>query len=133
MDEDIKYVIDSSFMLAHLLPDEKVSQVDKVFMKYAQGKVFFSAPYILPFEVINGLRSAAISKRIDKNTAQILIDDFLTVKIEFQKVNFKRTLAISFQNNCSIYDASYITLSQDKNLHLLALDEKLRKLTSRKN
>ncbi len=129
MDEDTKYVIDSSFMLAHLLPDEKVNKVDKIFEKYAQGKVFFFAPSILPFEVINGLRSAAISKRIDKNTAQILIDDFLSVRIEFQKVNFKRTLAISFQNNCSIYDASYITLSQDKKLHLLALNEKLKKLS----
>lgn len=133
MDEDTKYVIDSSFMLAHLLPDEKVNKVDNVFMKYAQGKVFFFAPYILPFEVINGLRSAVISKRIDKNTAQTLIDDFLSVKIELQKVNFKSALAISFKNNCSIYDASYITLSQDKNLRFLTLDEKLKKTASRKN
>ena len=133
MDEGIKYVIDSSFMLAHLLPDEKVSQVDKVFMKYAQGKVFFFAPSILPFEVINGLRSAVISKRIDKKSANNLINDFLNVKIDLQKINFKNALAISFKNNCSIYDASYITLSQDKNLPLLTLDEKLRKLTSRKN
>lgn len=133
MDEDTKYVIDSSFMLAHLLPDEKVSKADNVFMKYAQGEVFFLAPYILPFEVINGLRSAVISKRINKNTAQTLIDDFLSLKIELQKTNFKSALAISFKNNCSIYDASYIALSQDKNLHLLTLDEKLKKITTRKN
>jgi predicted nucleic acid-binding protein len=120
-------------MLAYLLPDEKVSQVDKVFTQYARGKVFFFAPYILPFEVINGLRSAAISKRIDKDTAQILIDDFLSVKIEFQMVNFKRTLAISLQNNCSIYDASYIALSQGNNLPFLTLDDKLKKLTSSSN
>lgn len=128
MDEDIKYIIDSSFMLAHLLPDEKINEVDKVFTRYAQGKVFFFAPYILPFEVINGLRSAAISKRIDKNTAQILIDDFLSVKIEFQKVNFKRTLAVSFQSNCSIYDASYIYLAESLNIPFLTLDEKLKKI-----
>lgn len=125
MDEDIEYLIDSSFMLAHLLPDEKVNKVDKVFTKYAQGKVFFFAPYILPFEVINGIRSAAISKRIDKESAQILIDDFLSVKIELQKVNFKRTLAISFQNKCSIYDASYIYLGESLNMPFLTLDEKL--------
>lgn len=125
MDEDIEYIIDSSFMLSHLLPDEKVNKVDKVFAKYAQGKVFFFAPYILPFEVINGLRSAAISKRIDKESAQILIDDFLSVKIELQKVNFKRTLAISFQNKCSIYDASYVYLAESLNIPFLTLDEKL--------
>lgn len=133
MDADTKSVIDSSFMLAHLLPDEKVSEVDDVFMEYAQGKMFFFAPYILPFEVINGLRSAAISKRIDKNTVQILIDDFLRVKIEFQEVNFKNTLDISFKNNCSIYDASYIALSEDNNFHFLTLDEKLKKIITRKN
>lgn len=133
MDADTKYVIDSSFMLAHLLPDENLREVDNVFIAYAQGKAFFLAPYILPFEVINGLRSAAISKRIDKNTAHILIDDFLSVKIEFQKVNFKNTLAISFQNNCSIYDASYITLSQQENLPFLTLDGKLKELASRQN
>lgn len=129
MDEDIKYVIDSSFMLAHLLPDEKVSQVDKVFMKYAQGKVFFFAPYILPFEVINGLRSAAISKRIDKNTAQILIDDFLNVRITFKEVNFQTSLTISFQSNCSVYDASYLYLAENLNIPFLTLDEKLKKLS----
>lgn len=133
MDADSKYIIDSSFMLAHLLPDENLNEVDSIFTEYAQGKVFFFAPYILPLEVINGLRSAAVSKRIDKNTAQTLIDDFLNVKIEFQKINFKNTLATSFKSSCSIYDASYIALSQDKNLPFLTLDKKLAKLSSRKN
>lgn len=133
MDADSKYIIDSSFMLCHLLPDENIKEVDNIFIKYAQGKAFFLAPYILPFEVINGIRSAVISKRIDRKTAQILIDDFLSVKIELQKVDFKNTLAISSQHNCSIYDASYIALSQDNGLDFLTLDKKLKKAVSRKN
>ena len=133
MDEDIKYVIDSSFILAHLLPDENVSKVDEIFMKYTQGKVHFLAPYILPFEVINALRSAVISKRIDKKSANTLINDFLNVKIDFQKINFKNALAISFKNNCSIYDASYIALSQDEKLHFLSLDRKLKRTPTGKN
>jgi len=128
LEENTKFIIDSSFILAHLLPDEKVNKVDSIFDKYAQGEISFYAPFILPFEVVNGLRYAVTSKRIVIKTAQTLIDDFLMIKIEFQEVNFKKTLKMSFKRNCSIYDASYIALSQQINLPFLTLDSKLQKL-----
>ena len=131
--DDIKYIIDASYILAHILPDEKVSQVDAVFEKYAQGKISFVAPLIIPFEVTNGLRYAVTSKRITKDNAQTLIDDFSRINIELQEADLKKTLEVSLKINCSIYDASYIYLAESLNAPLLTLDKKLKKLTSKKN
>ena len=43
MDENIsgEVVVDASFILAFLLPDEKVDQVDKIFDLYEVGKINF--------------------------------------------------------------------------------------------
>ena len=128
-EDDIKYIIDSSFILAHLLPDEKVSQVDEVFEKYAQGNVSFIASPILPFEVTNALRYAVTSKRIKKENAQVLISDFLNIIIHLHEVDLIGALRISLKVNCSIYDASYLYLAENLNIPFLTLDKKIKKLS----
>lgn len=124
-EENTKYIIDSSFVLAHLLPDENVEWVDKIFKSYTEGKSTFIAPSLLPFEVINGIKYAVISKRIKAKNANHLINDFLNITINFHEVDFKKTFIISMQKNCSIYDSSYIFLANAYKIKLLTLDQKL--------
>lgn len=128
-EENIKiFVIDASFMLAFLLPDERIEQVEEVFKQYSQGKVNLIASKILPFEVINSLKYA-IPKRINPQSAKLLIEDFLKYKIEFEEIDFQDVLDLSLNKNLSIYDASYLHLAQANNLLLLTLDKKLKNLS----
>ena len=64
-----QFVVDASFVLAILLPDENVKALDNTLDLYAQGKIGFFSTHILPFEVLNGIRSAVLRKRINKNLA----------------------------------------------------------------
>lgn len=129
----MRNVADASFILDFLLPDEQSAYVIKTFYEYKKGEMSFIAPIILPFEVANGLKYAVESKRIKENIASELLETFFKLDIGLLQINLEKALRVSLEEKLSIYDASYITLSQQENLPLLTLDEKLRKLTSRKN
>lgn len=124
----MKAVIDASFMLNFLFPDEQSGQVMKAFNDYRMGEIQFIAPYILPLEVINGLHYAVRARRIDEQTAKKLLKVFMDLLILIQEVDLEDILSLSLQNNLSVYDASYLSLAREKDIPLLTLDEKLKKL-----
>lgn len=126
--ENIKTrVIDASFVLAYLMPDERVGAVDGVFESYAQGSLDFLSSAILPLEVVNGLKYA-LGKRINKETAIKLVDDFLLIEITLVDSNIQEVFKVSVKNNLSVYDASYVHLAREKDIPLLTLDERLKQL-----
>ena len=127
-EDNIKYyVLDSSFILSFLLPDERSEEVMKVFSDYSEGKINFVSSSILPLEVVNGLRFA-IGDRVNKATAVNLIYDFLEISVEYVTLNLEEVLNISLHNNVSVYDAAYLYLSKSQKVPLLTLDKVLQKL-----
>ena len=68
--------MDTSFVLAYLLPDEKERSVDEMFAKFEENKICFIAPYLLAYETINGLRSAVVQKRQSSKAAELLLTLF---------------------------------------------------------
>lgn len=134
MEEDTSsYVIDSSFMLAHLLPDETSDNVQEFFDRLKIEPVVLIVPYIFPFEVFNGIQTAVIRKRITYNLAKKLGEKFLKIAVGLKEVNLIDVSSIAQENLLTIYDASYLYLAENLNVPLLTLDEKLIKLTSQKN
>ena len=121
------HIIDASFILAYLLPDEDVQVVNKTFEEYAQGKIRLISSPLLAFEVINSLREAT-RKRINKAQALNLTIEFLKIDITYQDINFEQLIRLSIDNNLSAYDASYLYLAQKENTKLLTLDTKLKNL-----
>jgi len=119
------FVIDSSFILGFLLPDENNQLVVDFFNKYALKEIRFMAPLLLSFEVVNGLRNAYLSSRINQLTVFNLINDFLSYKIITKEVDLPEVFKISQDKNLSIYDATYLCLAKSENIPLLTLDEKL--------
>lgn len=126
----INYIIDSSFVLAQLLPDENINTVEEIFSGYEQGNIQLSSSPLLPFEVINGLKSAVLSKRIEQKLSLALVEEFFAIKITLEKLNFKDVLSLSINKNCSVYNASYLWLAQSNKLPLLTLDKKLKAFAS---
>lgn len=122
------FVLDTSFVLAYLLPDEKERSVEKMFSKFEENKIGFIAPYLLAYETINGLRSAVVQKRQSPKSAQLLLDAFLNMGILFEKVNEREVFRLALKDNISAYDASYVLLAKSKKTRLLTLDERLEKL-----
>lgn len=119
------YTADASFVLAFLLPDEKKKSIDEYFKRFIEGKISLMSSAILPFEVLNGLKTAVLQKRLDEKTALVLAKAFLNLEIETKEVDFTNCLKIACKQNITVYDASYVYLSQAAKAPLLSLDKKL--------
>lgn len=131
MDENKKEaVVDSSFMLCYILPDEQSDQVQKIFEQYKAGELTYMSLPLLPFEVTNGLYAAILAKRIDLTLAKTLLKHFLTLPIVTEYIDYIKALHFAHVHQLSVYDASYVVLAKQKNLPLLTLDKKLQKLSS---
>lgn len=123
------FVIDSSFILAYLLPDENSTNVQQFFDRFKIEKISLLAPCILPFEVFNGLQTAVLQKRIKLHLAEKLGKKFLMIPIELVDLDFITTLILADKYKLTFYDASYLYLSKQKRASLLSLDKKLKDLT----
>lgn len=123
------YILDSSFILSYLFPDEEIDHVQLFFNRYKQEKIELVASPILPFEVLNGLKTGILKKRVDYKIALQLGKKFLKLPIKLEEINFIKTLELSSLYDLSFYDASYLYLAQTNNLQLLTLDKKLQKLS----
>lgn len=128
-DENFKtFLVDASFVLSYLLPDEEKDFSKPFFMDFKEGKITFISSPILEMEVINGIKSAVKSKRIHKKFALSLLKKFLAMTIELLKINLTEIFELALEENLSVYDASYLWLSKDKGVPLLTLDKFMQKI-----
>ena len=128
--ENIKsVVVDASFILAFLLPDEKLS-AEALFDQLEKSEVKFFSVRLLPFEVLNSIKIAIKRKRLPANLANRLVKKFFNLKIELSPVNFKETFLLAVKNNLTIYDAGYLWLAKNKKVKLQTLDEQLKKIAA---
>src|SRR3990167_10275511 len=125
-----RFVIDASYVLVFLLPDEHQDQVDDLFSKYTSGDVYFVAPTLLPYEVANALSASIKRKRITKIQAQNLLEAFLDFSFPLLSIQFKQALSLSQKYQISLYDASYLVLSQTLQYPLLTFDKQLKSFIS---
>ena len=127
---NIDLVVDASIVLAWLLPDEREVTVNRIFAAYRQKKSHIFAPKLITYELMNGLKSAILRKRIDWLKARQIIKVFKQMKFELIDQNGEEETIMKLANklSLSVYDAAYVSLSRKFKLKLLSLDKKLAKL-----
>ncbi len=118
-------VFDASFFLSFLLPDEKANQ--EIIQKFIKGELLLLEPFIFNLEVVNALRYAFSSKRIEKSKLIKLIKSFQKLdNIDYVYDFDLQSLAkISLKYDLSIYDACYVYLAQKTGAKFYTLDKKL--------
>ena len=78
------YVVDASIILQWLLPDEKDLRSSEFFQRAKLGGVKIMAPEILLYEILNGIKSALISRRLNKQQAGGAVKTFMALEIDWQ-------------------------------------------------
>lgn len=122
-------VVDASFILSYLLPDENHPKVDQIIEEHARDICTLTAPNILKFEVLNGLSMACKRKRVSQVKAFKLITQFVELDIQYKDVTEKFILKTALKYGLSAYDASYLALAKEKKLRLFSHDRALLLLT----
>lgn len=126
--ENIKsVVVDASFILAFLLPDEKLS-AEALFDQLEKSEVKFFSVKLLPFEVLNSIKIAIKRKRLKTNLANRLVRKFFALKIELLSINYKESFSLAIKENLTVYDAAYLWLAKNKKVKLQTLDKQLKKI-----
>lgn len=124
------FVVDASFVLAFLMPDENHTETDLFFNQFKSSLINIIASPILPFEVTNGLKSALLKKRITKDYCLNRMEEFFNYQIATKEINFKEVFLLAEKYNLTTYDASYLWLNKKFDAPLLTLDKKLKKLAA---
>lgn len=129
MADDFKFpsriIPDASFILCCLFPDEQLNlEGRELFLSFSRGEIEFFAPLLLEMEILNGLRSAILAKRISEKEAQILEEKFYD--LEISKITFEREkiLDLSLKHKTSVYDAVYLSCSQVRKMPIYTCDRK---------
>lgn len=122
------FVIDASFILANLLPDEQSQEADEIIRSYRNGEVYLISSAIFNLEVLNGLKSQQLRRRITKEKCFELAKTFLEIGISCEDVDDYETFIISQKLGLTVYDASYVWLAKSKDIPLLSLDRRMKKL-----
>lgn len=120
-----RYVIDASFLLSFLLPDERLPQITKIIEDFEKGTIDLYSSPLLPYEIHNGLKMATIRKRITPTQARELGKAILRWDIVYESPSFDSILALALEHNITVYDASYVLIAKTKHMHLLTLDKQL--------
>jgi len=123
-----RFVVDASYVLAFLLPDEQNSKVERAFERFVTGvSIFYSSP-ILPYEVFNSLSIAVKRKRIKSDQGAEMGKLFLEWDIHYEPLTFSSVFALALKKHLTVYDASYAWLAQEKNMPILTFDKDLLKI-----
>jgi predicted nucleic acid-binding protein len=120
-------VVDASFMLAFLLPDEAFDGFEAHFLRFVDDGIVVPAHWNA--EISNAMLSAFRKKRITlsyrKNALQRL--DSLPISRDLQSMDacFGATLQLCDSHKLTVYDAAYLELALRLNLPLATLDKAL--------
>ena len=122
------FVVDASYILSYLFSDERNKKIDQMMHQHQKQKVRFISTTLLPYEVMNGLKSAFLRNRLKKEDVQTGCQAFLLLSIPLEIPTWSEVLTISLNKNISSYDASYVALARKNKLQLLTFDKQLKRI-----
>jgi predicted nucleic acid-binding protein len=122
-------IVDTSVIVKWLLPDEEDITATQIKQAFTLKTLTISIPHLTYYEVGNVLKMAVKRERINKETADKLYQAFFTLKfVPYATKNlFTTALSQSMGLDISIYDASYVALSEYLQVPFVTADQKLLK------
>jgi predicted nucleic acid-binding protein len=122
-------IVDTSVLVKWFLPDEEDETAMQIKQAFTLKTLTISIPYLTYYEIGNVLRTAVKRDRINKETANKLYQAFFALKfIPYATRDlFTTALSQSMELDISLYDATYVALSEYLQVPLVTADQKLLK------
>lgn len=123
-----RIVIDASVVLKWYLTDEAYNNAAlEILERFVFQELQIMAPFLLEYEVLNGLRIAGKRGRIEQKMLIMAAEGFLGLEIELKDMSstFEKVLYFSQVYDLTVYDSSYLSLASEEGVDLVTADEKL--------
>jgi predicted nucleic acid-binding protein len=117
-------VIDASALIEFLLDAGRYARIDQIIRGHE-----LHAPHLIDVEILHGLRSAVIGKRMDAARAVSALEDFAALAIHRHGVERLLPRLWELRNNQTAYDAAYVALAESLHLPLITRDRRLAQST----
>ena len=122
-------MVDASVVAKWVLPGEPFQEnAIKLKNDHVLGLVELHAPLFIVEEVANALWRATKLKRLSQEDAQEALNALNDMKIELHQLDWAQaaqSLEIACKHNITLYDASYLFLTDKIKVQLLTADNKL--------
>ncbi len=121
-------LIDASFLLKLLLPEEKSEQAEKLWREWIEDSSEIIAPTLIVFETSSVIRNKLYRGIIDGEDADRLIAQLkeLDITLTYTEDILEEAWEISkILNSSTLYDCFYIALSKFLNISMWTADGKL--------
>jgi predicted nucleic acid-binding protein len=116
-------VIDSGLVVAALVD----SGPDGTWADHLLATDDLAAPHLMPVEVANVLRRAAMAGEISPDTAALAHADLLSLRVELFAYEPFATRVWELRDNVTAYDGWYVALAESLSARLATLDLRLTK------
>ena len=117
-------VVDASVVIKWFANEEYSKESLLLKEKYVMGLEDLSAPCILPFEVLNGLKYTYNLGEKELEEVGKVLKDFQITMYWFEGM-VEEIVSLSVKYGITVYDASYIALGKVLNERVYTADEKL--------
>jgi predicted nucleic acid-binding protein len=118
-------VVDSGLMVAALVDGGEVG----TWADHLLASDDLAAPDLMPVEVANILRRAAMANEISADTAALAHSDLLSLRVELFAYEPFAARVWELRENVTAYDGWYVALAESLDAKLATLDHRLTKAT----
>lgn len=121
-----EFVLDASFALRWCFEDEATAQTESLLTTLQNQEALAWVPGIWRYEMLNGLGKGVIRGRLKRAKAFLLWQEIQILPIRTVDMPVdEKLLELALKHNLSVYDASYLSLTQIRKLPLATADGKL--------
>jgi predicted nucleic acid-binding protein len=121
-----EFVLDASFALRWCFEDEATAQTESLLTTLQNQEALAWVPGIWRYEMLNGLGKGVIRGRLERAKAFLLWQEIQILPIRTVDMPVdEKPLELALKHNLSVYDASYLSLTQIRKLPLATADGKL--------
>jgi predicted nucleic acid-binding protein len=126
-----EFVLDASFTLRWCFEDEATPSTESLLTTLQNQEAIAWAPAIWRYEILNGLGKGVSRGRLDRPKAFLLWQELQELGIRIVETPIDRALLeLALDHNLAVYDASYLSLAQVRNLPLATVDGKLQNIAA---